>query len=136
MSVRIPSSLQNDNMKNNQENSHTVIFLKNYGNLSGGVKTRKIITPSRSVRSLTGFVGSIKTVNGDVGSVKSIRRGIPVKGENIFKSNISNFDDKNNQNTSLSNKNSNLNNNSFLFSSNKPLYNSEFLTNSSYTDFQ
>ena len=97
----------NTNIKSgkNDEKPHTVVYLKNYGNLSGGVITRRIITPSRSVRSLTAVVGSVKSIKGAVGSVGSFRRGIPANGQNFFKNNemSTNIEDKNNQTISLSN---------------------------------
>ena len=109
---RILSSIIKSNQAQNQnpissnkqqENTQTVIYLKNFGNLSGGIIKKKLATPSRSVRSISGMVGS----------VGSFRRGIPA-GDNNFFSN----EDRNNQTISLSNIKSNVNNNSFLFSSN------------------
>ena len=85
--------------ENNEQNPQTVIFLKNYGNLSGGIITRKLITPSRSVRSITGHVGSVRSTRFPVGS-GNFQRGLPSKGQNFFNNNEVSFHqdvDKNNQ---------------------------------------
>ena len=118
MSVKNSSRIISTILKpgNNQENSHTIMYLKNYGNLSGGIKTRKLITPSRSVRSIGAEVGSIKSINGLVGSVRSIRRGLPANGENFFKKDLSFNGNAEDKTLSLTNNQSNINSNSFLFS--------------------
>ena len=110
---------------NSKENYHSVVFLRNFGNLSSGAITRKIITPSRSVRSVAGVVGLVKSIKGTVWSVGSFLRGIPPNGENFFK-NFKNdevsfhVEDKNNQSICFSNNQYNLNNNSFFLSNNTP----------------
>ena len=81
MSVKNSSRILSTILQNgNNQESHTIMYLKNFGNLSGGIVTRKITTPSRSVRTIGGEVGSIKSINGGIGSVRSFRRGIPVSG--------------------------------------------------------
>ena len=119
MSVKNTSRIMSTILKpgNNQETSHTIVYLKNYGNLSGGIKTRRIITP-RSVRSTGGDVGTIKSTNGIVGSVRSIRRGLPANGENFFKKDLSFTGNVEDKTLSLTNNQSNINSNSFLFSNN------------------
>ena len=110
MSVKNSSNLISSLIKNpsslntNKQDTQTVIYLKNFGNLSGGIVKKKLATPSRSVRSTSGVVGS----------VGSFRRGIPANENNFF----SNGDEKNNQTLLFSNNKSSINNNSFLFSSN------------------
>ena len=109
MSVKNSSNIlstiiKNPTSSNKQEPTQTVIYLKNFGNLSGGIIKKKLATPSRSVRSTSGMVGS----------VGSFKRGIPANENNFF----SNGDERNNQTLLLSNNKSNINNNSFLFSSN------------------
>ena len=80
------------------ENSQTVIYLKNFGNLSGGIIKKSIITPSRNVRSTKGVEIS----------VGSFRRGLPFYGKS-FSKNKEISANLNNQTLSLSN-------NSFLLS--------------------
>ena len=126
-----------------QEKSHTAIYLRNYGNLSGGVIKKQIkITPSRSVRS----------TNGVVGSVGSFRRGIPIN-ENTFKNNniFANGEDKKNQTFSFSNnsalhsdnnqftpiisKTNNDNNNNILSTNYTTNNNNSFLNNKPSSNF-
>ena len=75
------------------ENSQTVIYLKNYGNLSGGIIKKALKTPSRSVRSVKGVEIS----------VSSFRRGLPVDNKSFIKNNEI-FTNLNNQTLSLSGK--------------------------------
>ena len=107
MSVKNSSNIMSTLIKNppssnNQDSTQTVIYLKNFGNLSGGIIKKKLATP-RSVRSTSGVVGS----------VGSFKRGLPANDNNFF----NNVDERNNQTLLLSNNKSNINNNSFLFSS-------------------
>ena len=99
----LSSILKNNQSSNKQETTQTVIYLKNFGNLSGGIIKKKLATP-RSVRSTSGVIGS----------VGSFRRGIPANENNFF----SNGEEKNNQTLLLSNNKSNVTNTSFFFSSN------------------
>ena len=99
----LSSILKNNQSSNKQETTQTVIYLKNFGNLSGGIIKKKLATP-RSVRSTSGVIGS----------VGSFRRGIPANENNFF----SNGEEKNTQTLLLSNNKSNVTNTSFFFSSN------------------
>ena len=77
------------------DNSQTVIYLKNYGNLSGGIIKKTIVTPSRNVRSTKGVEIS----------VGSFSRGLPIDDKSFMKNN-----------TNLNNQTLSLSNNSFLLS--------------------
>ena len=94
---------------NNQENFQTVVHLRSYGNLSGGVSAKRIITPTRCIKSTT-EVGDL---------VGSFHQGLPASGQNNFRNTDISFngDNRNNQTISLSNNYSNINNpNSLIFS--------------------
>lgn len=83
-----------NNIQNKDENSKNVIYLKNFGTLSGGIRTKKISSPSSNMIPITGSVGSI-------------RRVLPVDDSEVKKNLFFPKETKNNHFSSLINNNQN-----------------------------